>query len=306
MQTETEETRPEYIEAVVQKKPRFDDEREQAIKEKIEKQVLREKWAQGAFAKIRKLQIDYMREAIDHANDERLVYDGTQKVLKEISQLLQSKIVDGAEFLEDIPKKSSALVMTNHLGAYKLTGLNPEQEFGVQIPNYDFMYPSPMYFAGFSPLAEAIESDLSYVSNDFPGVFGRIHREAGFIHVPPKNIEGKQPTGRTEALLKQTEDVFKTHPNTALVNFPEGGTSGKYSGLGPYDLDSFKTGGYIIASKLQKRIIPVAQYFNPQKGLELKVFKSYIPQLTDRNASEGQAELDRRQIQEWLNERKDS
>jgi len=181
---------------------------------------------------------------------------------------------------------------------YKLAGIDPKKELGIDISNYNFMYPSPMYFAGLSPVAEAIGDNLSYVSDDFPDIFGEIHRESGFIHVPPPNI---QNINRTEALLEQTKNALIARPNTGIVNYPEGGTSGKYSGLGPYDLDPFKTGGYVIASKLGIRIIPVAQYFDPNKGLQLKVFPSYIPEISEKEGYEKKAKKDRERMQEWFN-----
>ena len=165
---------------------------------------------------------------------------------------------------------------------------------GVDIPGYDFMYPSPMYFAGLKPVAKTIGDNLSYVSDDFPGIFGQIHRKAGFIHVPPPNI---QSTNRTEALLEQTREAINKRTNIGIVNYPEGGTSGKYSGLGPYDLDPFKTGGYVIASKLGVYVIPVAQYFNPEKGLQLKVFQPYIPSISDKEGYEKYAVKDKNQMQ---------
>ncbi|HEY9584952.1 MAG TPA: hypothetical protein VJI33_05365 [Candidatus Paceibacterota bacterium] len=301
--TTNDESTPEYLEAVVQKKPRQDDDREIAITRKIEGLVLQEQWAQNAFSKIRELQIDYMREALKHAEDSAWIYERTQKVLEKIAELSRSKIVEGEELLEEVPKGQPVLMMTNHLGTYKLLGIDPGKELGVNIPGYDFMYPSPMYFGGLSPVAKAIGNDLSYVSDDFPGVFGKIHRASGFIHVPPKLL---QQGGRTGALLEQTNRSFEARPNTAIVNYPEGGTSGKYSGLGPYDLDPFKTGGYVIAAHLNTRIIPVAQYFDPKEGLQLKVFPSYIPKSTDKAANEELAERDRLAMQDWFDKRKSS
>lgn len=292
---------PEYLAAVVREKPRQDDEREAAIVKKIEDLVLTEQWAREAFAAIRELQIVYMREVLAHIDDPARIYNRTQEVLAEISRLSRSEIVEGSELLRALPKGQPALVMTNHLGTYKLVGIDPKRELGVDIPDYNFMYPSPMYFGGLSPVTKAIGDDLSYVSNDFPGQFGTIHREAGFVHVPPKS---SQQTGRTGALLEQTRAAFAKHPNSAIVNYPEGGTSGKYTGLGPYDLDPFKTGGYVIAAQLGIRVIPVAQYFNPKHGLQLKVFPSRVPdESAEKETIRAQAELDRKNMQEWLDER---
>lgn len=295
MNMETNE--PEYLAAVVREKPRQDDEREAAITKKIGDAVIKEPWAKEAFATIRELQIVYMREVLAHIDDPAMVYSRTQEVLAKISRLSRSEIVEGVELLKTFPKGQPALIMTNHLGTYKLVGVDPKKELGVDIPGYNFMYPSPMYFGGLLPVTKAIGDDLSYVSNDFPGQFGTIHREAGFIHVPPK-INGQG--GRTGELLEQTKAAFAKRSNNAIVNYPEGGTSGKYTGLGPYDLDPFKTGGYVIAAQLGVRVIPVAQYFDPKKGLQLKVFPSYVPELADKEATQKRAEQDRQSMQKWL------
>lgn len=295
-----ENNTPEYLKAVIQKKPHKDDPREVAIMAKIKDHVLTTEWANETVAKIRNLQIGYMREVVAK-KDPAFIYNRTQEVLKEISSILKSEIVEGSQFLLEIPKKSPVLIMTNHLGLYKLTGIDPKKELGIDLPDYNFMYPFPMYFGGLSPIAETIGDNLSYASDDFPGVFGEIHRKSGFIHVPPPVA---QNTSRTEVLFEQTRKALATKQNTAIVNFPEGGTSGKYSGLGPYDLDPFKTGGYVIASKLGIRVIPVVQYFDPNKGLQLKVFPPYIPEITEKDGYEKYANKDRKQMQEWLDARK--
>jgi hypothetical protein len=287
-------TDPIYTAEVVKMKPRRDDQREVAIAEKIGESVLRESWARNAFEKARLTQIAYMKDLLPLAGNQEAVRSRTREVIEELSALLKSEIVEGAEFLKDLPKGSPALIMTNHFGAYKLVGIDPKEELGVDIPGYDFMYPSPMYFAQLKPVANAIGNDLSYVSNDFPGVFGQLHTDAGFVHVPAV-VEGK-----TAYLEQETRELMQQHPATALVNFPEGGTSGKYTGLGPYALDPYKTGGYVIASKLGIPVIPVAQYFDSQKGFQLKVLKPYIPQQGERSTYEGYARQDQTQMQEWF------
>ncbi len=288
-----------HTDAVVEKKPKKGDVREIAITAKIAGEVNKTEWAQEVVAKIRELQIRYLREILTKKDDSSFVYLKTQEVLAEISKLLRAEIVEGAELLAEIPKGKPVLVMTNHFGLYKLAGIDPRKDLGVDIPGYDFMYPSPLYFAGLNPVGEAVGNDLSYVSNEFPGVFGEIHQASGFIHVPPKTDEG---VSRTGLLTEQTGDVINKNPNIAIVNYPEGGTSGKYNGLGPYDLEPFKTGGYVIASKLGVHVVPVAQYFDPEKGLRLRVFRPYIPFITEKETFEDQAKKDKDQMQEWLNE----
>lgn len=294
---ELDRTSPAYLDAVVKKKSQ-DDPKEIAIREKIASCVLRETWAQDAFEAARALQRDYMKDAVAHARDSDYVHERTQTAIKELSSMLRSSIEEGAELLEKLPRGSSGLIMTNHFGAYKLCKLSPKDDLGVDIPGYDSMYPSPMYFAALSPIAEKLGDGLYYSSEDFPGVFGTIHTNAGFIHVPPAsiNIEG----GRTSYLIEETRRALRRHPNALIVNFPEGGTSGKYTGLTPYDLDPYKTGGYVIAAQLGIPVISVAQYFDPVHGFRLKVFEPFIPTPGDKEVFEKIATEDRARMQAWL------
>jgi hypothetical protein len=293
---------PTYREAVVKKKSQ-DDPKEVTIREKTAERMLREPWAREAFATIRAKQIEYLKEMVAHIDDADFVHRRTQETVRELSTLLKSEIAEGAELLETIPKGSPVLIATNHLGAYKLCGISPREDVGVDIAGYDAMYPYLMYFAALSPVADAIGDDISYVSEDFPEVFGDIHSKAGFVHVPPAAIpiEG----GRTAFLAKQTSDVIEQHPHSAIVNFPEGGTSGKYTGLGIYDTDPFKTGGYVVAAELGIHVIPVAQYFDKDGGMQLRVFEPFIPAKGDKESFEMMAEHDRNAMQEWFDERKE-
>jgi hypothetical protein len=292
----------EYTEAITKKAPRRDDSLDIAIVKKIKQCILRERWARDAFTAIRKRQIEYLREVLAKSDDDAFVYTRTQEVLAEFAGLLRAEIEEGMEHLAEIQRGRPVILATNHLSAYKLTGFDPKRELGVAIQNYDFITPSPMFIAGFVPASKALGDNLSYVSDDFPGVFGRIHRAAGFVHVPPKET---LKTGRTAYLLEQTRETFRKRQDTALVNFPEGQTSGKHEGLGPYDLAQFKTGGYVIAADLKTRVVPIAQYFDPRKGMRLKVFPSYIiPESTVRNVVQRYADKDRGDMQKWLNKKR--
>ncbi len=289
---------PRYMEAVVKKKSQ-EDPREIVIREKTAAQMLKEEWARDAFARIRDIQIEYLKDAVAHADDQEHVHARTQNTVRELSSLLRSSIVSGSEFLKEIPRGSPVLVATNHLGAYKLVGIKPKEDIGVDIPGYDAMYPYLMYFSALAPVADALGDTIYYVSEDFPGVFGDVHSAAGFVHVPPASIpiEG----GRTAVLTEQTRATIIRHKNAAIVNFPEGGTSGKYTDLDIYDLDPFKTGGYVVASELGIRIVPVAQYFDKDKGMQLCVFDPVVPpQGASKDVYEHLAKNDQEKMQAWL------
>ena len=293
---------PLYVESVVKKKSQIDP-KETLIREKISASVLRENWVRDAFIKIKGQQIEYLKTVVANVNNPDLVHNKTQDILEAISIKLKSHVVEGADLLNEVPKGSPVLIATNHFGAYKLTGISPKEDLGIDIPNYDSMYPYPMYFAALYPVAKAIEDKLYYVSDDFPLIFGQIHTEAGFIHVPPSSIEVEG--GRTALLQEQTKEAINKHRNAAFVNFPEGGTSGKYTGLGPYDLDPFKTGGYVVAANLGINIIPVAQYFDKDEGFQLKILRPFIPEKTSSEGYKKMAEDNKIEMQKWLDGRKD-
>lgn len=290
----------EYIEAVVKKKSQ-NDGKEDVIRLKIADLVLQEEWSKKSFLDISQLQISYLKDMLKIVNNPQLVHDKTQEAVKKVSLLLKSKILEGGENLNAVNDKP-ILIMTNHFGAYKLTAINPLDDLGVDIVNYDAMYPYIMYFAALYPVSELTNNNIYYVSEDFPLVFGKIHTQAGFLHVPPSSIS--LPKGRTAFLQDQTRDAISNQKNVAIVNFPEGGTSGKYSGLSPYDLDPFKTGGYVVAANLRIHVVHVAQYFDKDDGFQLKVFEPFIPEIGDKSYYDQIASKGKDEMQKWLNKKK--
>lgn len=283
--------------AIILKQKLPNDPKEEAIREKVRKAVFRQDWAIDAFEKIRQQQIDYLKESVKNIENEAYVHGLTQQVLRNISKEVKSKIVEGGELIDTVPKGRPALIVTNHFGAYKLLGISPKKDVGVDIPSYDTMYPYPMYFAALYPVARKLGNNLYYTSNDFPGVFGDIHRKAGFIHVPPTT------ESKTGYLTDQTRRALEKRMNSAIVCFPEGTTSGKPSGRGPYDLEPFKTGGYVVAAELGMHVVPVAQFFDPENGYELKIMRPFVPEKGDKETYKNYAEENRRDMQKWLDQR---
>ncbi|MES2971223.1 MAG: hypothetical protein V4702_02810 [Patescibacteria group bacterium] len=292
----------EYVQGVVETKPRALDQKDLRMRELIRVTILKEPWAEEAFAKIHEEQISYLRDAVQHLGSPAYIDGITQETLRKIGTELRATIEEGEKNLTPLRSKP-VLVMTNHLGAYKLTPINPQVDLGDEVPRYDgydFMYPYLLYFAALSPVADALGNALSYTSIDYPGIFGQIHTEAGFIHVPPPSLVSR---GRTETLKQQTAKVIQRRPNTAVVNFPEGGTGGKYDEAGPYDLRDFKTGGYVIAAELGIPILIVGQYFDTHLGMRLKVFDPIYPQSGTKETFECLASDTRAEIQAWLRQK---
>lgn len=286
-----------YIASVVKQKPRDDDPREIAIVAKLKQEIFQKKWAKDIFTKIKNLQIEYFKETLASIDKPEHIHDKTQNMLRNIASFLRANIVEGASYLETLPKNSPVFIFTNHFGAYKLTSFNPREKLGTNIEGYDWICP-PFSHASLAPIASALGNNLYFIVADFPAEFGIINTAAGFFHVSPRKVE----TGRAAALQKQIEGIVKNHQNVAIVNFPEGGTSGKYNGLGPYDLDNFRTGGYVIAALLKIPVIPAAQYFHPDTGFMLKVFEPFIPAMSNLNGYRRYADKNKKEIQSWLHE----
>lgn len=294
MNSEEPSTKRDHVHEVVAMKTRGDDPREVAIMEKVRSQVFASEWARETFASIKVLLETYMRETIARPTDVAFIQKRTQEVLGQVASMLKAQIVEGVEHLSNVPRGKPVLIVSNHFGAYKLWALNPAT-LGVHIEGYDYMAPFPGYFAALFPVAQRLKDRLLYASNEFPGVFGEVHKAAGFIHLPPL-VQG----GRTEYLENQTKEKIEEFPDSAFVIFPEGTTSGKPTGKGPYDLNPFKTGAYVIASRLGIPIVPVAQYFNPEQGFQLKVFPPFVPEVTDKEGYERYARENQTVMQAWL------
>jgi len=300
---------PSYIEAVINQWPDPNDPKEQQIVRSIGDEFLSTPLAREAFERIKDLELSHLRNATAHIGQNEYIYAGTQKVLKDISEASQSSIVAGEENLNQLEKGKPILLLTNHLGSYKLISLTQDQqrEMGLRGPIVRVYYPFPGYFAAMYPIAQRLRNDLFEASFEYPGQIGEIYRATDSIEVPPPNLalNGNQAKSRTEILTDVTRALIDKHPNAVITSFPEGGTSGKRNGKGPYGLEPYHTGSFVIAAKLGLPILPVAQFFNPDKGFELAVFEPV--RLGAETAPEQllqAAQVMQRQTQEWLNTRK--
>ncbi|MEK7573138.1 MAG: hypothetical protein AAB531_01810 [Patescibacteria group bacterium] len=300
---------PEYTKAVIEQWPDPNDASEQQIVASIRNEFLASDWGRQAYERIGNLEIDHLRDSLSHLGDKEHIYASTQKVLKDISEAGQSHIVSGKANLQVLEKGKPVLLLTNHLGSYKLVSLLPDQqkEAGLGDPMVRVYYPFPGYFAAMHPVAEELGNDLFEASFEYPGQVGEIYRASDSIEVPPplQAENGTQSKSRTEILTDATRVLIEKHPNAVITSFPEGGTSGKRNGRGPYGLEPYRTGSFVIASKLGIPILPVAQYFNPKSGFELAVFEPVrlSPDATPEQYTQA-AQAMQVKTQDWLNSRK--
>lgn len=294
---------PEYVAAVVKQLPQRDDSQDQRIIRVIHDELVTTPWARTSFDTVRKGQINYLRDMLAHIDEPTYIHQATQEQLAIISNILKSHIVEGQEILERLPKEQPVLIATNHLGTFKEGAIDPHKELGVDIPGFDLMFPYPLYAAPLYPIAKALDDNLYYIGFEFPIEFGRIFESAGFVSIRPP-LPGIE-SSRTQELTDSIRENIASRPNTAIIHFPEGGTSGKRNEKGPYDLGEYRKGIFVVAASLNLPILPVAQRFHPDRGFELGVFEPVrLTPETSKDGFERIAQSVRDTHQAWLNQRK--
>jgi len=274
------------------------DPLELRIRGLIRDHVYSKKEGREMLSKAKAQEVDYVKECLVNINDSRFIHDRTQKLLKDLSTSTNSKIVEGEENLSNVPKGRHVFVLTNHFSAYKLIAID-QQEVGTNIPEVNELYLPPMFYAGIWPVAEKLGKPLYEAHLGLPDILKTIQESAGTLIFP--NGKG----GQYQVVLERTKEHLDKHPDAVTVIFPEGGSTGKYNNGGPFDLDHFHGGSISMASELGVTILPVAQYFNPEKGFELRVFESFTPSPeTSREKTTELADNTRQQMQAWLDTKK--
>lgn len=297
---------PDHDRVVIDQWPKEDDPKERRIVKAIKDQLLSAAWARDIFRQTAEIQLEHLKISLQHLDEPQFTHDNTQKVLERLAELTYSKIVAGEKYLNMLSKGEPILLLTNHLGVYKLNSWPIEElkeKTGLTGPVQPVFYPCPLYFSAMYPIARALDNNLYIASFEYPGLLGKIFRATGSIEVPPKD-DLSQGKNRTEVLIDSTRRLVEANHNAVIVSFPEGGTTGKRNGGGPYDLESFHTGSYVIAASLGLPILPVAQYFDPNRGFELRIFEPLTLETNaDRDKLERSAKQHCQEELEWLQER---
>lgn len=286
------------VEDVLARLPSSKDSDEVRITKLLESELLRSDWARTFFKEAKDRQIEFIKNALGKTDKPDEVYKLNQELLRELSLSGRTRIESGSENLEGIT--APVMIVTNHLGDYKLAAIKPEElklDIGI-----DQVHPFSMYYSPYYPIAEKIGAQISAAHVELPEPLYQIEKACALI-----TIVAKKEGGTTEKLEFDTRDLFNRLPNSLLVVFPEGGTSGKRNGKGPYDLEEFKAGAFVIAGHLGIPILPVAKYFNPEKGYELAVFPSIkLDRSDDRSYYKKFATETQEKMQVWLNSKKTS
>jgi 1-acyl-sn-glycerol-3-phosphate acyltransferase len=147
-------------------------------------------------------------------------------------------------------------------------------------------------------VSEKLNKPLFEAAVELPNPLNEVQKAAGVIAIPAGG------SGRLVQLEENTKKVLADQKGL-VVMYPEGGTSGKRNQGGPYDLDHFQTGAFVIASHLGIPVLPVCQYFNPDGGFEIAILPPVnIPNTEDREYFATVAQKAQADMQAWLNSRK--
>lgn len=283
--------------------PRRGDPLENRIRGLIRDQAYSTELGRRVFSETKKLQVAYFKDSLANISNPDVIHEKTQTLLHDLAKATNAHIVEGQDVLETLPKGKPLFTETNHYSGYKLTAIE-QAELGVNYPEIDEIFPFPLFYAPMIPMADALEDYLYDAHLELPGELRRVQEGAGLLVVP-------EDDGSFIAIKKETGKLISRHPNSLIVIFPEGGTSGKRNNGGPFDMDKFHGGSFAIAESLGISVVPVYQYFNPKSGFEIGILDPVdftgVPETKDLDARKTYfselAENTRVKMQHHLNQR---
>lgn len=286
-----------HLEDILARLPKSTDPEEIRIVDLIQKELLSAPWAKEFFSNARQLQINFFKYALSNLNNPGLIDSKNQELLKTLSELGKSRIVSGEEYLSKVAVP--AFIVSNHLGDYKLSPITPK-EIGLHLP-MNQIHPFPMYYSPNQPIAERLSAQLFGAHIELPEPLYTIEKACDLITIVAVRH------GELPRLTEDTKKLFDKHPSTILAVFPEGGTSGKRNGGGPYDLEEFHVGAFVIAGNLGVTVLPVGKYFRAESGYELGILPPLRPEPgKERGYYKELAASTQDALQHWLNKRKET
>lgn len=276
--TPSDKMDPRYIEACIQQLPSLDDPQEVEIIRVMEQEVSTPN-ARRMVEEEKDAVKSSLRDILAHPGDLSYAQAKGRQTSAEVSRLLNSTVVSGKEKLLGLEKGKPVFLSANHLGMYKLAGLSPEElaEIGFHADHETpSIYYSPVpFYAPFHPVAQELGDEVYTAALEEPGKLGELSRSTGYIDVPPSTdmIQGSDGTGpgRVDVMTEESRRFFEEQPNSAILVFPEGGTTGKRNGGKIYEMGEFHTGLFVIASHLEVPVVLLAHRFNPDRGIEIAV-----------------------------------
>lgn len=244
----------------IARQPILNDPQEIRIRRLLVEKLTSTKWSRGIFARFNQLQEEFFRYTFENFNDGEGVLDRYRQLTSVLAASGKTKLVSGEGHLQEFLGKSALIIVTNHLGTAKLTAIdNSDHKFPVPLDSFE---PFPIRHAPFRLISDQSGLSLHEAALELPGDLGRVQEICQVLAIPTDG------SGRTQLLADKVKSLV-TRERAAVVMYPEGGTSGKRNNGGPYDLSKFHSGAFVVAGQLEIPILPVCQYFNPQKGFEL-------------------------------------
>ncbi|HCR36014.1 hypothetical protein A2130_04190 [Candidatus Woesebacteria bacterium GWC2_33_12] len=243
--------------------PNSNDKDELEIRKKLENLISTE-WAKNFFELAKAKQAEFFKSQIDSFSkkiDPRADY---LELIKDLCKHGKTQITSGVEHLEELANKPFILI-TNHLGTAKLSRIRLS-DLSVDVQNLEEIEPFPIRVAPLQLIAEKTSLNLFECAVELPNPFFDIQEKSDVITIPSKG------NNRTKYLQEKIVSILKDNSKSLFVMYPEGGTSGKRNHGGPYDLDIFHSGSFVIAKYLQLPILPVFQSFDSDLGFGLRLF----------------------------------
>ena len=282
--------------SVLNRQPKKDDPQEISIRKHLQGILESTLWAKSTINELRDKQITFFQFAEDNLDKPEAIRQKEIELVKDLAFTGKSKIIEGEENLSKIEPGQSVIIVTNHLGTAKLTAFSPK-EIGLDVP-IDTVEPFPIRHAPLSVLSDKLEAPLFEAAVELPNPLNEVQKAAGVIAIPASG------SGRLTALEDDTKKAL-TNQKGLVVMYPEGGTSGKRNDGGPYDLDHFQTGAFVIAAHLSLPILPVCQYFNPEGGFEIAILPPIeVENTEDKEYFSSVAQKVQAEMQFWLDSRK--
>jgi hypothetical protein len=221
-------------------------------------------WATDMFARASAYQKGFFSYVAHPDTTPEAANQAYGELLGGLANMTNAQIMYGHEHVERLRDSSAVIVASNHLGIGQVGCVDNR--------NRTFDFPGEEIEAfplGMLPgyvisriLTGKIQMDIR---KEEIGNLGMIRRKLLGIFV-----SDSPQGGGTDALIRDINRTRALEQQTFLL-FPEGRTSGWANNGGPYDLDAFKAGTFVIGCKTGIPILPVCQYFDPHRGLDLLV-----------------------------------
>lgn len=241
-----------------------DSEMDAVIRKKLTKSISTE-YSINIIKNIKEELEKFLHCSLLNLHDSQKIDTLHKDLLTKITNISNTKIVDGIDNLHKVSNTNPYIIISNHFGIVPLT----------LIDNSNNKFPWPLKKIGVFPvrmvalniLSEKTNIELIEVATELPEPIATIQRSTPSILIP-RNVEN-----RTTILYNKLHEIIVNKKNVGVVMYPEGGMSGKLNKKEPYDLDKFHTGSFVLAKQLGLKILPVCQYFNPSHGFELSILE---------------------------------